>query len=107
MALRYKQIFPTVIIEVHEADAPARMHYRHGSDSRGSARVGKRPVTGVFVDRVTLIRQIGDHQVGPPVIVVVGEVYAHASVSLPVIVESDFRGKPHFAELSAAIVVRS
>src|SRR4029077_19476186 len=69
------------------------------------AGVSKRGVAIVLIESVALVGEIGDDQVGPAVIVVIGEVDAHAGISAAVAVDGYLRRQTHFFKRAITLVV--
>src|SRR5215469_10099737 len=87
MALSDEEILPSVVIVVEEADSPTRVGQGHLANARGHTGISKRAVTIVLVKSVALIGQIGDNDVRPAIVIVVGEVHTHTGVGSAVHVD--------------------
>ena len=55
-------------------------------------------IPNVLIERVTLVGEVGHHNVRPAIIIVVGEVDPHAGVSAAIHVHRHLRNKPKLFE---------
>src|SRR6185312_1977934 len=88
VALRNKEILPSVIVEICEFRAPAGMRHRGRRDALRIRNIFKLPLN-VVEQRVSLIRQRVDENIGPAVIVVIREIRPHARESVAILVIRD------------------
>jgi len=91
MALGDEEILPAIIIIVEKADAPAGMLHSGARQAGTEAGIRKRGVAIVLVESVVLVGQIGDQQVRPAVVIVIGEIDAHAGIRASVAIDSHLR----------------
>src|SRR5260370_33535836 len=105
VALRDKKIFPSIVVVIQKANAPSGV--RHGGARNTSAEAGIGETGGaiVLVERVALVGEIRDDQVRPAVIVIVGEVDAHAGVGAAGTVNGNLREQADLFERSVAYAV--
>src|SRR5580692_466965 len=105
MALSDEEILPSIVIVVEEAYTPSRVSHGHLANARGIAGIAEGAVSVVLVERVALIRQVGDYNVRPAVVIVISKIDAHASVGTPIDVDRDFRGQADVFKRSVPFVV--
>src|SRR6267378_6923327 len=105
VALRDEKIFPAIVVVIQKANAPSGVQHGGARHAGAEAGVGETGVAIVLVESVALVGEIRDDQVRPSVIVVVGEVNAHAGVGAAVAVDRDLGGQPHLLKSSVAFVV--
>ena len=105
VALSDEKIFPAVIVVIQKANAPSGVQHSGAGDAGAEAGVIKSGVAIVLVERVALVGKIGDDQVRPTIIVIVGKVDAHAGVGAAVAVNGSLREETHFFKSSVAFVV--
>src|SRR5580704_13539388 len=105
MALSDEEIFPAVVIVVEEAYPPSRVSHGHLANASRVAGIAEGAVSVVLVERVALIRQVGDDNVRPSIVIVIGKIHAHASVGSAIQVDRDFGGQTDLFEGSVALIV--
>ena len=105
MTLRDEEVLPAVVVVIEEPRAPAREGQRGAAHAGRVRRVAKAAVVVLAKEPVALVREIGDDDVGPAVVVVVGEVHAHAGEGLAVLVEADAGKQADLAERAVPVVV--
>ena len=69
------------------------------------SRVGEAAIPVILVQRVGLIAEVGNEQIWQTVIVVIGEVHAHAGVCRPVPVHGHSRHQAHFFKCAVTLIV--
>src|SRR5207249_8225895 len=84
VALGDEEIFPAIVVIVEETDAPPRVGHGEAGDTGSEAGVSKSGVAIVLVEGVALVGEIRDDQIGPAIVIIIGEIYNYASVSLAV-----------------------
>ncbi len=99
-----EEVLPPVVVVVEEADAPAGGEQADAPDAGGVGVVREGPVPGVAVERPALVGEVRDDDVGPAVVVVVGEVDPHAREGPPVLVEGGEGQQRHLLERGVAPV---
>jgi hypothetical protein len=77
MTLRDKKILPSVVVIIKESHSPTRVRLGHGADAGRIAHIVESSIVPVAINCVSLARQVGHTEIGPSVVVVVGEVDAH------------------------------
>ncbi len=100
-----QQILPSIVVVVEKTHTPAGMQQRNRVQSRDGRGVIERAVFQIGVERVSLVREIGDDDVRPAVVVIVLKVHAHAGKGVAIAVESSSGSQSHFFERSVAAVV--
>src|SRR5260370_8948154 len=106
MSLGDEQVFLPVIVEILQANAPARSDTRKHANSRLQAAVAERSVAIVMKDGVSLARQGCDDYVRLAVVIVVLEYHAHSGEWPAIEVERRSRLQRQFGECAVAIVVK-
>src|SRR5689334_17121525 len=81
------------------------MQQRYRSQSGSGSRVVEATVLQVGEERVSLVRQIRDDNVGPAIVVIVREIDAHSGKAGAVTIERGAGRKADFFELSISQVV--
>ena len=105
MALGNEKIFPAVVVVIQKANTPPGVQHGGASDAGAETGVSKSGVAIVLIERIALVCKIGDDQVGPAVIVIVGKIDAHAGVGPAVAVNGNLREEAHLFKSSVAFVV--
>ena len=105
VALRGEQILPPVVVKVHEADTPAGVEIRECGHPGLHGPVGKQAMAVIAIKRVVLSGEVGDDDVGVPIVVEVPEIHPHAGDTLAVVGERDTRFEASLGKLLPAIVV--
>ena len=105
VALGDEEIFPAIVVIVEETDAPPRVGHGEAGDTGSEAGVSKSGVAIVLVEGVALVGEIRDDQIGPAIVIIIGEIDTHASVSAAVAVNGDFGEEADFFEGAVAFVV--
>src|SRR2546425_633609 len=103
--LRDEKVLPAVVVVIEEANAPPGMQHGDAAETAGEAGVRKAAVAGVLINRVALIGKIRDDKIGQTVVVVIGEVHAHAGERAAVAIDSDTGEEANFFERAVALVV--
>src|SRR5260370_3541944 len=106
MSLGDEQVFLPVIVEILQANAPARGETGKHAESRVQAAVAERSVAIVMKGGVSLARQGCDDYVRLAVVIVVLEYHAHSGEWPAIEVESRSRLQRDFGECAVAIVVK-
>src|SRR6266446_5529710 len=106
MSLRDEQIFLPIVVEILQANAPARGYSRKHSDSSLQAAVAERSVAIVVKDGIGLARQSCDDHVRLAVIIVVLKDHAHAGQGPSIQIQRRSRLQRHFGKCAVAIVVK-
>src|ERR1700676_2015737 len=80
---------------------------QHGDAPEAGAEGGiaKTCVAVIFIESVTLVGEVGDQQIGPAVVVVVGKVHAHAGVGPAVAIDSNLREQACLLEGAVTFIV--
>src|SRR5580700_5234064 len=104
--LNYKKILPAIVVEVHKTHAPARMQKADRSQAAGHSGIIKRSVSGIGVECILLIGQIGDNHVRPSVVVVILEIDAHSGERGATAGQSKAGSDSDFLESSVSLVVK-
>ena len=94
MAVCKEQIELPVQVGVDEGCAPAHTHERGSGDARGRARILEVPAIDAAIERVTIVGERGEHEVHPPVTIVVAGIDAHARLRARVAVHRDPAARP-------------
>jgi len=105
VALSDEEILPAVVVVVEEADAPSGMRHSGASNAGSETGIGESGVRIVLVEGIALIGKIGDDEIGPAIVIVVGEIDTHAGVGAAVAINGDFGEEAHFFEGAVALVV--
>src|SRR6202022_476937 len=105
VALGNDEIFPAVIVIIEEASAPAGVKHGDAAQTRTEAGVGETSVATVLVQGVALVSQVGDKEVGPAIIIIVGEIDAHAGEGATVAIDGDLRHEADFFKGAVALIV--
>ena len=105
MSLGHQKIFPAIVIVVEKAYAPPRVRHGDFGESGNKTGVGKCSIVLIGVQGVALIGEIGNHEIRPAIVVVIGKIDAHARVGPSVIVDGDLRRQADFLKLAVALVV--
>jgi tetratricopeptide (TPR) repeat protein len=103
---RGEQVFPSVIVQVEEARAPAAALDREGREPRAVSRVFEQAATEVTKKRERLIRQTHDADVRTAVVVVIPEIRPHARDRFPAIRQSHARQDSDFFKGSVAAIMK-
>ncbi len=104
MTLSHEQVLPSVVVVIEEAGAPTGVSERRAAQSGLVGHIRERAVAVVLEQHVALVRQIRDNDVRPAVVVEVGEVRAHPSEGLAVLVVADAGGERNVCECAVAVV---
>src|SRR5579863_4175383 len=78
MALRDEQIFPTVVVKIFQAYAPAGASTREHTQAGFETTITERAAAIVVIDTVNFSRQFSHDNVWPSVVVIVLKDHAHA-----------------------------
>src|SRR5207245_3369683 len=105
VSLGHQKIFPAIVIVVEEAYAPPRVRHGDFGEAGNKTGVGKCSIVLIAVDSVALIGEIGNHEIRPAVVVVIGKIDAHTCIGPSVSVDGDLRRQPDFLKLAVALVV--
>ncbi len=105
VALRNQQIFPAIIVEIKKTHAPSGVCQRHPREPRLRTHVSKCAVAFVLIKRITLIGQVRNNNIWPPVVIVVRKIDSHARVGTAVNVHRNFGNQSDFFESSVAFIV--
>ena len=77
MTLRDKKILPSVVVIIKESHPPTRVRLGHRADAGRIAHIIESSIVAVVIYCLSLARQVSHTEIGPSIVVVVGEVDAH------------------------------
>ena len=80
VAVGDEDVEAAVVVDVDEPDAPPEVRPGSGGDARCVAAIGEDPGRTVLVQRVVVVREVRDDEVGKTVAVVVAGVDTHAGL---------------------------
>src|SRR5215470_18448015 len=103
---RGEQIFPSVIVQVEEAGAPAAALDREDREACAVSRVLEQAAPEVMKKRKRLVRQIYDADVRTTVVVVIPEIRPHAGDGLATVQQRHARQDSDFFKGSVAAVMK-
>src|SRR5262249_14106549 len=103
VAINDQDVFPAVVIEIDEADAPTEKSCVD-TQSRAVAHISEKALPVVLVKRRYVIGKVGLDDVKKSVVIEVGCGGAHASLLLSILIESRAGGYPDIRERAVAIV---
>ena len=106
MTLGDEQIFPAVVVEILEANAPARTSAGKNSQTGFETAIAERTVAVIVLDAVDLTRQFGDDRVGPAVVVIVLKDHSHAGEPAPILRKSRAGFETDFGERAVTVIVK-
>ena len=105
MAVGKEEVEVPVEVGVEERRAPSHPFEGRSRQPGGLGRVLEEAVAEVPVQRVAVVREVGDDEVQPAVSVVVARVHAHAGLGAAVPAERDPAEQAHAFEAAIAAVV--
>ncbi len=105
MRLGDEQILPAVVVVIEKAGAPARESERRTAHAGLVGHIAKCAVAVVAKQHVAFVGEIGDHDIGTAVIIVIGEIGAHPGKCLAVLVVANPCQQAGFGESAVSIVV--
>src|ERR1700691_1034078 len=106
MSLSDEQVFLPIIVEILQANAPARGCSRKHGHSSLQAAVAEQAVAIVVKDGISLARQSCDNHVRLSVIIVILKYYAHAGQRPAIQRQRRARLERDFAKRAVAVVVK-
>src|ERR1700722_4144423 len=89
VALGNQEVLPAVIVVVEKNGNPAGVRHADLSQTGGEAGIVEGAIAIVLIQSIALIGKVGDEKVRPAVVIVVGEVDAHAGKRTTVAVHRD------------------
>src|SRR5579864_6243109 len=104
VTLRDKQIFPALVVEVFQTDAPARASAGQRSQSSFQTAITECPVAIIMIDAVNLPGEFGDDDVRAAVIVVILKDHSHPREPSAVFRKCCASFHPDFCEGSVSVV---
>src|SRR5579859_1700520 len=105
MPLSDQQVFPAVVVVIEETHSPTGMGQRDWSEADRLARVREGAISAVLINGVALIREVCNHDIGPAIIIVVGEIYPHPSIGSAILINRNAAGKADFLERAVSPIV--
>src|SRR5690242_3069534 len=105
MPLSDQQVFPAVVVIIDETRSPTGMGQRDWSEADRLARVREGAISAVLINGVALIREVCNHDIGPAIIIVVGEIYAHPSIGSAILINRNAAGKADFLKLAVTPIM--
>ena len=103
--LRDEKILPAVVVVIEQVRAPTGKSKSRAAHAGRVGHIPKGAVAVVAKKHVAFVGEIGDHDIGTAIIIVVAEIRAHAGEGLAILVVSNARQQPDFAERAVAVVV--
>src|SRR5580704_2667523 len=104
MAVAEQQIEVAVVVVVEKFQSPAAHQARGGTDAGRHGGIGKSFVLVVVVDRIHLLVDVGDEEIDPAVLIVVGSVNAHAGARAAETAVANACKQADFLEFSVAAI---
>ena len=104
VAVRDEQVFPAVVVEVNEHDAPAQREVGRRTDAGNVRDVREHPVTIVAVQRVVIVGEVADREVDQTVAVEVADADAHAGLLVSLLVVGHAGQDRRIDEAAVALV---
>ena len=106
VALGDEDIAIAIVVEIFERDAPPGVTRGECGQASRVTRIAKLPGAFIAIEGVFLKRQIGDQDIGTPIVVIVCEGDTHAGKRLAIVGERDTRLHRHLLELRSLLVVK-
>src|SRR5207244_13322254 len=103
MAVAEDEIEVAVVIVVEEFEAPAAHELSGGADAGSNGGVAEGFVLVVVIERIHFLIDIGDKEIGPAVLVVVGSVHAHTGARASVSAVAQTRDEAYLVEFSLLV----
>ena len=95
------EVAPAVVVKINQPDAPG--HVGQTVAQAGAGRLVHEQAVEVAVESVRVAGEVGDHQIEPAVVVVVGPISAHAGLRVAVLVVGDARLDGDLGEAAAVV----
>src|SRR4029077_15774986 len=106
MRLGNEHVLPAVIVVIEEPHSPSGVELRNCAQSSAIRRIVKSSIPQIGEQRVSLVGEICNDNVGPPIIVVVGTIDAHASTGSSTAVYTNARHHADLLKSSIAFVAK-
>ncbi len=78
MAIAKDEVQVAVIVVIKKFQAPAAHQVCSGANARGNSDISKTLVFVVVIERIHFLVNVGNEQIDPPVLIVVGRIHTHA-----------------------------
>ncbi len=106
MRLGNEQVLPAVIVVIEEPHSPSGVELRNCAQSGAIRRIVKSSIPQIREQRVSLIGEICNDEVGPSIIVIVGTIDAHARKGSTTAVYTNTRHHADLLESTIALVAK-
>src|SRR6476660_9448562 len=105
MSLRYEKIFPSIVVEILQANTPPRTSAGEHTEAGLQAPIAEGAFALVVIDAINFAGELGDDHIGASVIVVVLKNHAHSGESSPIFRQSGSSLKSAFRKGAITVVM--